>query len=698
MTAPAVRDPGLAPRPVDHLARRVLRRRDGLAGVVILAFFTVLALIPDLLVGPLQTAVTATGGRLEPPSSAHPLGTDEIGRDMLNLTVHGTRISMVIGLLATVITIILGGVIGVVGGFVGGRTDGVLMRITDFFLVLPTFVLALILAPIIADVIGSSSVFLGIRTTLFVIVVVVGITSWASTARIIRAQTLSLKERPFVDRARVIGAGRRHIMARHILPNVVNLIVANAVLVFAGAVLTETTLSFVGLGDPFQPSWGQLLNAAEEVGAPSLGAWWYFVPPGACIVLVVFAFTLVGDGARRPPQPTPAGTPMSLPIPPSQRGDLAATESHTEPDELPGEAAISEEPDAAELAAKAIATYRIARPGAAVAAAQAGRPGCPAPRRRGPADALRAGIGLGQGGRRRVASDSITARRSGSPGNRAVARPRPPCRWCASCRANAQIVGGQRPADGHRSRAARSRDRAASLSLARDQHRVPGRDECPQPGPDDPRPDRRAHRGTPRRVTQGARANGPAICSSSSASRASAARRIPHELSGGMRQRAMIAMALACDPAIVIGDEPTTALDVMVQAQILELLEALRHKLGLSLILITHDLSVIAETCDRVMVMYAGRVAEEGPVDEVFRRPRHPYTQKLAVVVPEHPCRSADPRRHPRLAAGPAQPAAGLPVRAALLVRDGRVHARSCRRRRCSTASGWPATSTRPGQ
>ena len=107
-----------------------------------------------------------------------------------------------------------------------------------------------------------------------------------------------------------------------------------------------------------------------------------------------------------------------------------------------------------------------------------------------------------------------------------------------------------------------------------------------------------------------------------------------HELSGGMRQRAMIAMALACDPAIVIGDEPTTALDVMVQAQILELLEDLRQKLGLSLILITHDLSVIAETCDRVMVMYAGRIAEEGPVDEVFRRPRHPYTQKLMAAFP----------------------------------------------------------------
>ena len=155
----------------------------------------------------------------------------------------------------------------------------------------------------------------------------------------------------------------------------------------------------------------------------------------------------------------------------------------------------------------------------------------------------------------------------------------------------------------------------------------------------------------------------------------------PHELSGGMRQRAMIAMALACDPAIVIGDEPTTALDVMVQAQILQLLEQLRRDLGLSLILITHDLSVIAETCDKVMVMYAGRIAEEGPVAARVHRPSPSVHPGAARRLPQHPRRSPDARGHPGHAARPAQPAAGLPLRAALRVRDARVHARSCRRR-----------------
>ena len=169
------------------------------------------------------------------------------------------------------------------------------MRLTDFFLVLPTFVLAIILAPVILEIIGVETEFLGLRATLLVIVVVIGITSWATTARIIRSQTLSIRERMFVDRARVIGSGSGHIMRRHIFPNVVNLIVAQAVITFAAAVFVETSLSFIGLGDPFAPSWGQILDSAQSSGAPGLGAWWYFVPPAVCVVLVVLSFTLVGN-------------------------------------------------------------------------------------------------------------------------------------------------------------------------------------------------------------------------------------------------------------------------------------------------------------------------------------------------------------------------------------------------------------------
>ena len=299
-TAPAVLDVRaerwrLRGRAARSFGRRFLRRADGVVGLAILLLFTVLAIVPQLFVGPLETATTATGSSLLAPSSVHVFGTDELGRDLLNLTVHGARISMTIGLLATVITIVVGAIIGIVAGFIGGWTDTVLMRLTDFFLVLPTFVLAIILAPVILDVIGVEAELFGIRATLLVIIVVIGVTSWATTARIIRSQTLSIRERMFVDRARVIGGGSGHIMRRHILPNVVNLIVANTVLTFAGAVFTETTLSFIGLGDPFQPSWGQILNAAQSAGAPGLGAWWYIAPPAVCVVLVILAFTLVGN-------------------------------------------------------------------------------------------------------------------------------------------------------------------------------------------------------------------------------------------------------------------------------------------------------------------------------------------------------------------------------------------------------------------
>jgi peptide/nickel transport system permease protein len=280
---------------IRSFARRFANRPDGVLGVLVLLVFVILAVAPNLFVGDLQTATTASGASLDPPSATHLLGTDELGRDILNLTIHGTRISMIIGLLATIVTILLGVFVGIVSGYAGGRVDVFLMRITDFFLVLPTFVLALILAPIILDLIGANSSVFGIRVTLLVIVVVIGVTSWASTARIIRSQTLSVKERAFVGRARVIGSGGGHIMWRHILPNVMNLIVANTVLVFGGSILTETTLSFIGLGDPFAPSWGQVLNAAESAGALGLGAWWYVVPPAVCIVLVVLSFTLVGS-------------------------------------------------------------------------------------------------------------------------------------------------------------------------------------------------------------------------------------------------------------------------------------------------------------------------------------------------------------------------------------------------------------------
>lgn len=278
-----------------NLLLLLLRRWDARVALAILTLLALSGIVPGLFVGPLQTATTAEAAPLLPPSAAHLFGTDDLGRDLLNLTVHGARISLVVGALSAVITLLLGGGIGMIAGYRGGRADALLMRIADTFLILPTFVLALILAPILRELIGDQTEILGIRTTLLTIVAVIGITSWSSTARIVRSQTLSLRERTFVERARLVGLSPMRIIARHIFPNIRTVLVANGIVVIAGSILTESTLSFIGLGDPFQPSWGTILGNAQSAAAPSLGAWWFIMAPGGAILFTVIACTIVGN-------------------------------------------------------------------------------------------------------------------------------------------------------------------------------------------------------------------------------------------------------------------------------------------------------------------------------------------------------------------------------------------------------------------
>jgi peptide/nickel transport system permease protein len=269
-------------RALKSSAKLFARNKMGVAGLAILTVFVVLALFADVLVPEARLSVTeAPGAPLQPPSSQFWLGTDELGRSVLDLVIQGSQISLLVGFLATAISMLIGALVGISAGYFGGRTGVVLMRLTDWFLVIPFLPLAIVLAAIL----GRS---------LFVIALVIGIVTWPGTARVVRSQVLTLKERPYVERARALGASHRQIIARHILPNVFPLIFANTILVVAVAILTETTLSFLGLGDPFSVSWGSILESAFAEGAISLGAWWYLVPPGLCIVLVVLGFTMCG--------------------------------------------------------------------------------------------------------------------------------------------------------------------------------------------------------------------------------------------------------------------------------------------------------------------------------------------------------------------------------------------------------------------
>jgi peptide/nickel transport system permease protein len=269
-------------RALKSSARLFANNRMGVAGLMILAVFVALALFADVLVPEARLSVTnAPGAPLEPPSSRFWLGTDELGRSVLDLVIQGSQISLLVGFLATAISMLIGALVGIAAGYFGGWIGTALMRLTDWFLVVPFLPLAIVLAAIL----GRS---------LFVIALVIGIVTWPGTARVVRAQVLTLKERPYVERARALGANHRQIIARHILPNVFPLIFANTILVVAVAIITEATLSFLGLGDPFSVSWGSILESAFAEGAISLGAWWYLIPPGLCIVLVVLGFTMCG--------------------------------------------------------------------------------------------------------------------------------------------------------------------------------------------------------------------------------------------------------------------------------------------------------------------------------------------------------------------------------------------------------------------
>ena len=223
-------------------------------GLAVLSAFALIAILAPLIAPAEGLEVTkATGGVLEPPSAEFPLGTDDKGRSVLTLLIWGARISLFVGLAATLISMVLGTLIGLMAGYFGGWPGAILYRLIEWFLVIPFLPLAIVMA----TVLGRS---------LLNIVIVIGVTSWPGTALLIRSQTLTIRERPYLERARVLGAGSSHQIRRHILPNVMPMVFANTTLTVAIAILTETTLSFLGLGDPTRVSWGSMLDDAFGVG------------------------------------------------------------------------------------------------------------------------------------------------------------------------------------------------------------------------------------------------------------------------------------------------------------------------------------------------------------------------------------------------------------------------------------------------
>lgn len=268
-----------APRSKGFVREVMLGQRSAMVGAGVMLFFVVLAIAAPLIepysttqqVGPVYAA----------PTAKHLLGLDDGGIDMLSEVIDGARVSMLVGFSAALVAMVLGGGIGLLSGYFGGKTDVILMRITDYFLVIPDVPLMIVAAAVF----GRS---------LLNIILIIGVIYWTSTARLIRAQVMSVRERVYVKRARALGGGHSRLLWKHITPQVAPLLVANTVLTIAIAIFAETYISFLGLGDPSTISWGRLIENSLTGGAVFHKAWWAIIPPGLCVTIVILAATMVG--------------------------------------------------------------------------------------------------------------------------------------------------------------------------------------------------------------------------------------------------------------------------------------------------------------------------------------------------------------------------------------------------------------------
>ncbi|HEY0389879.1 MAG TPA: ABC transporter permease [Gaiellales bacterium] len=253
---------------------------QAIIGLAVVLLFVLIAVFAPLVAT--HSVHAKTGPIYQAPSSSHWLGTDDGGVDMFSLMVYGSRVSLEVGFAAALVAMLIGGAVGVIAGFFGGWVDVLLMRITDIFLVIPDLPLIIVTAAIFGR-------------HLLNIILIIGIIYWTSTARLIRAQVKSVRERVYVKRARSIGAPNTRLVSKHVLPQVAPLLIANTVLMIALAVFLETYISFLGLGDPSTISWGKLIENSFLGNAVLNNAWWAVVPPGLAVTVVILACTMVGQ-------------------------------------------------------------------------------------------------------------------------------------------------------------------------------------------------------------------------------------------------------------------------------------------------------------------------------------------------------------------------------------------------------------------
>jgi peptide/nickel transport system permease protein len=542
----------------------------GRVGLILLAVPTLVAVFAPLVAR--HSPTRPSGLPLQRPSLGHPLGTNDLGIDIFSQLIYGGRISLAIGVGAAVLAIVIALVVAPVAGWRRGWVEAVLMRIVDIVLAFPFLPLVLVLAA-----------FFG--RSLITTAIVIGAVSWARPARVLWAQVLKLREYQHVQAARAMGGTGTRCVCRHILTRLTPLASAQFVRVANAAVISEAALAFLGLGDPNKASWGLMLSNASSNNALLTGAWkWWMLPAGLALTVVVLGFAFVGYACEEWADPRLSGKGRlrfltgRLPARPA-KGAAGATAAA---------AAATEEPSPILGVRDLVVAYEKG------------------------GDPVVKGVSFD------VAPRSVTALvgESGSGKSTIVMA-------LLGLLPGDPTVSGQATFQGRKllSHAAAARVRGRTIGLVTQAamnalnpaytiHRQVAEAAELTVSPEEA--SRRAHElledvGLPR----------------------DAHTSYPHELSGGMRQRVVIAMALANRPDLLIADEPTTGLDLVTQAAILRLLKDLKERLGLTVLLITHDVQMVLRVADDLVILQDGCLVECGPAAEVAEAPKEEYTRRL---------------------------------------------------------------------
>ncbi|MDX3112175.1 dipeptide/oligopeptide/nickel ABC transporter permease/ATP-binding protein [Streptomyces scabiei] len=554
-----------------------MRRPLAIVCLAYLAILVVIAVAAPMLMPHVGTDRAGDLGiALHGPSAAHPLGVDSLGRDVLQRLLVGTRVTLVGVVQAMAVVLALGVPIGLVAGYVGGKADRAIIWLADLVLSLPAIILVIVVLSVFPQSVAAAMVTLGVLAA-------------PGLVRVVRAATLPVREQLYVAAARVSGMSRTYIITRHVLPRIMGPIVVQASLLAATALLVQTGLAFLALiAAPPEPSWGGMV--ADGVGALFQQPWLIW-PPGLAIALTVLAFGLLGDAVRD------AGTEgwsakSALPLRDKRRSaptrDAVVVPASTNGSLLSVcDLTVSFATPTGPVRAIDGVTFDIAR-GETVGVV--GESGC------GKTTTALAIIALLGGGGRidsghilfdgrdltAMSESELQAVRGTEIG---YVSQEPMVALDPAFRIGWQLAEAVRINTGM----SRAKAKRRAIELLEQV-------QLPEPG--------------------------------------LVARRYPHELSGGMAQRVVVARALAGEPKLLIADEPTTALDVTIQVEILDLLRTLQRERGMAIMLVTHDLGVVADMCDRVVVMYAGQVAERAGVRELFGDPHHPYTRALLASNP----------------------------------------------------------------